>query len=46
MVSRKLVIVESPTKAKTLTKILGSRYGVKSSAVSYTHQKLPTIYSV
>ena len=28
---RTLVIVESPTKAKTLTKILGSKYTVKSS---------------
>ncbi len=28
---RTLVVVESPTKAKTLTKILGSKYTVKSS---------------
>ena len=45
--SKPLVIVESPTKVKTISKILGPDYIVKSSvghirAVSYTHLTLPT----
>ena len=55
---KSLVIVESPAKAKTINKYLGSDFIVKSSvghirdlpvsgsAVSYTHLTLPTIYSV
>ena len=47
-----LVIVESPTKARTLARMLGPGYTVEASfghirdPVSYTHLTLPTICSV
>ena len=42
--SKSLVIVESPAKAKTISKYLGNEYIVKSSVgpVTYTHLTLPT----
>ena len=56
--SKNLVIVESPAKAKTIEKYLGKDFKVSScyghirdlakddKSVSYTHLTLPTIYSV